>query len=67
MTVFLKLVKQYGLYCNASEKIKCRLFHNRGCLRVDCSRGVFIEVPRPPDGTRCRDLDGNLKIVGVDV
>lgn len=27
----------------------------------------FILVPRPPDGTRCRDLDGNLKIVGVDV
>ena len=27
----------------------------------------FTLVPRPPDGTRCRDLDGNLKIVGVDV
>ena len=67
MAVFLKLVKQYGLYCNASEKLKCRLLHERGCLRVDCSKGVFIETPRPPDGTRCRDLDGNIKVVGVDV
>lgn len=67
MAIFLKSVKQYGLYCNASEKIKCRLFHEHGCLRVDCSRGVFIEVTRPPDGTRCRDLEGRVKIVGVDV
>ena len=32
-----------------------------------CEEVVFILAPRPPDGTRCRDLDGNLKIVGVDV
>ena len=28
---------------------------------------IFLLVPRPPDGTRCRDLDGNIKVVGVDV
>ena len=36
-------------------------------VHPDCSQGVFVETPRPPDGTRCRDFDGNLKIVGVDV
>ncbi len=33
----------------------------------DCREVVFILVPRPPDGTRCRDLDGNIKVVGRDV
>lgn len=26
--------------------------------------GIFTLVPRPPDGTRCLDLDGNIKVVG---
>ena len=32
-----------------------------------CGDGIYTLVPRPPDGTRCRDLDGNIKVVGVDV
>jgi len=28
---------------------------------------IYILVPRPPDGTRCRDLEGNIKVVGRDV
>ncbi len=28
---------------------------------------IYALVPRPPDGTRCRDLDGNIKVVGRDV
>jgi len=32
-----------------------------------CGDGIFTLVPRPPDGTRCRDLDGNIKVVGRDV
>ena len=28
---------------------------------------IYILVPRPPDGTRCRDLDGNIKVVRRDV
>lgn len=27
---------------------------------------VFVLVPRPPDGTHCRDLEGNIKVVGRD-
>lgn len=39
-----------------------------GCyFRIYCGDGILTLVPRPPDGTRCRDLEGNLKIVGVDV
>ena len=36
------------------------------CLGA-CRGMVFTLVPRPRDGTRCRDLDGNIKVVGVDV
>ena len=32
-----------------------------------CGDYVFTIVPRPPDGTRCRDLDGNIKVVGRDI
>ena len=32
-----------------------------------CGWGIFILVPRPPDGTRCRDLDGNIRVVGRDL
>ena len=70
MPIFLKKVKAPGLRCyienKHDEETWCRLFHEH-CNGVNCRNKIFLETPRPPDGTRCRDLDGNIKVVGRDV
>ena len=66
MTRFLKRAESTDGHCGGC------VFDTR-CLSVTrgksprCGRDTFILVPRPPDGTRCRDLDGKIKIVGKDV
>ena len=45
----------------------CLMHIARPLLPAGCGDGIYILVPRPPDGTRCRDLAGKIKIVGVDV
>ena len=66
MTRFLKSVW-------SGSEAPCNLCDLRAidCLMTNapgCDDGChFLIVPRPPDGTRCRDLDGNIKVVGGDV
>jgi len=75
MTRFLKRAKQEnddGLLCqgcamNIQNGAACLMHIARPQLPAGCGGGIYILVPRPPDGTRCRDLDGNIKVVGRDV
>jgi hypothetical protein len=66
MTRFLKSVFSGGEsscpLC-ALYTIDCLMANVLGCDE-NCH---FILGPRPPDGTRCRDLEGNVKVVGRDV
>ena len=74
MTRFLKRAYRASVPCQG-----CALHIGRGNFlcdklqdhqtRLACGNGWFnlILVPRPPDGTRCRDLKGNIKVVGRDV
>ena len=66
MTRFLKSV-WFGSVasCNLCDlyEIDCMTINSPGC-DDGCH---FVLVPRPPDGTRCRDLNGNIKVVGRDV
>jgi hypothetical protein len=65
MTRFLKREKwQFETACNPCVFNK---YTTCPISLEDCIEDVFILVPRPPDGTRCRDFDGNIKVVGVDV
>ena len=69
MTRFLKREKwQFETACNPCV-FKSGPFKYTTCSisLADCREDVFIFVARPPDGTRCRDLDGNIKVVGRDV
>ncbi|MFA5377397.1 MAG: hypothetical protein WC455_16720 [Dehalococcoidia bacterium] len=73
MTRFLKRVPS-GNGCGG-----CALWNDQTCLKhyitplIDihntcvAPNSIFTLVPRPPDGTRCRDLDGNIKVVRRDV
>ena len=54
---------QAGTYC-LKHAIIFPFGDHAACVQPD---SIFLLVPRPPDGTRCRDLDGNIKVVGVDV
>jgi len=70
MTRFLKRAKPTSLLCGGcvfSNPENGVCFWRASPRACGCGKGIFTLVPRPPDGTRCRDLDGNLKIVGVDV
>lgn len=69
MTRFLKRAERKDRMCTG-----CVLYREfpENCLgselNMPCGTySIFILVPRPPDGTRCRDLDGNIKVVGRDV
>jgi hypothetical protein len=73
MTRFLKRVSQSNLLgcfgCDMYKGMDC-LLHAKSSHKkpVGCREDSFILtiVPRPPVGTRCRDLDGNIKVVGRD-
>lgn len=74
MTRFLKRVPQSNLLgcfgCDMSRGMDCLLHvNNINKKPVGCNESSFILklVSRPPDGTRCRDLDGNTRVVGVDI
>ena len=78
MTRFLKRVPvidgsgcngcAFDIHHNGNSCLKHKIVYpgTREAMCVDPDI-IFILVPRPPDGTRCRDLDGNIKVVGVDV
>jgi len=68
MTRFLKRVKRSDYRCTGcifNKGVIC--LANESPIPFCGTYHIFTLVPRSPDGTRCRDLDGNLKIVGVDV
>jgi hypothetical protein len=79
MTRFLKrekwLVENIVFPDQPCQGCAMNINHGAGCLMhfirpmrpAGCYLGIYILVPRPPDGTRCRDLDGNIKVVGRDV
>ena len=69
MTRFLKRAEPTSCLCGG-----CTFNGSPGCVFTEitrrpalCGDQIYILVPRPPDGTRCRDLDGNIKVVGRDV
>lgn len=66
MTRFLK--RENGPH-ETIRCLGCVFFPKFLCWRhkVKCGDGIYILAPRPSDGTRCRDLDGNIKVVGRDV
>ena len=74
-TRFLKREKEYdyivplcrGCAMDIRNGAACLMHIARPLLPAGCGDGIYILVPRPPDGTRCRYLDGNIKVVGVDV
>lgn len=69
MTRFLKLKERSHINCMGCVFLK----FSHGCQAHRklafpfCGESIYISVPRPHDGTRCRDRDGNIKVVGVDV
>jgi len=69
MTRFLKRVERANNKCDGCIFRRpdpfgpCRAFNVPFCG----TDKIYILVSRPPDGTRCRDLDGNIKVVGRDV
>ncbi len=68
MTRFLKRVKRDSYRCTGCIFNKGIICSAVGAPIPFCGTyHIFVLVPRPPDGTRCRDLDGNIKVVGVDV
>ena len=74
MTRFLKRAHEDGRMCGGcalrlgGRKYLCNsIWKGRDDYPCGSGNDIFHLVPRPPDGTRCRDLDGNIKVVGVDV
>ena len=75
MTRFLRRAKQendderlcQGCAMDIRNGAACLMHIARPQLPAGCGDGIFTLVPRPPDGTRCRDLNGNIKVVGRDV
>lgn len=78
MTRFLKLIKHGDENSFLGGCLGC-IFYDRlarndtPCVALTLSipfcgtHSIYIIVPRPPAGTRCRDLEGNIKVVGRDV
>ena len=72
---FLKRAKQenddellcWGCAMNIQNGTACLIHIARPNTPAGCGDGIFLLVPRPPDGTRCRDLEGNIKVVRRDV
>ena len=70
MTRFLKRAGRVDRSCSG-----CVLYRDfpLSCLASELNMpycgtySIYVLVPSPPDGTRCRDLDGNIRVVGRDL
>ena len=68
MTRFLKRVKRNNSRCTGcifNKGTMCSAFESP--IPFCGTYHIFTLVPRPPNGTRCRDLNENIKVVGRDV
>ena len=67
MTRFLKREKRADRSCAGCMLYRDSCWASELNMPFCGTYSIYILVPRPPDGTRCRDLAGKIKIVGMDV